>query len=359
MHRSPFTGTPWIHSPRFADELAERSPTDEQAAIATQLHDDGYAVIPAVADDDLIEQMIGEVVPLYDDQVAVEQRRVQDAWNRGCESVRTLATAPRVIELLQFLFDRRPIPFQTLTFKWGTEQRGHADSIHFSCLPRGFMCGVWVALEDTDAGNGPLFYYPGSHRQPEYTMYDLGQTVDDVNYDRYADFQEALMAARGVEPVEFHAKRGDALLWSSNIVHGGRPVTDAGRTRWSQVTHYYFEESVYYTPVFSDFVSGEWQLKGITDLTTVEHVPHRYNGLPVEVLQLENGRSRLACGRDASFGVQPAADDGTALRARIEELEHEVRDREQQIEDIVTSETYKIGRRIVQPIARARAARRR
>jgi ectoine hydroxylase-related dioxygenase (phytanoyl-CoA dioxygenase family) len=36
------------------------------------------------------------------------------------------------------------------------------------------MCGVWVALEDIDMGNGPLIYYPGSHRVPEVTMKELG-----------------------------------------------------------------------------------------------------------------------------------------------------------------------------------------
>ena len=40
--------------------------------------------------------------------------------------------------------------------------------------PPGFMCGVWVALEDMDMDNGPLVYYPGSHRLPEVTMQELG-----------------------------------------------------------------------------------------------------------------------------------------------------------------------------------------
>lgn len=30
------------------------------------------------------------------------------------------------------------------------------------------MCGVWVALEDVGPDQGPLVYYPGSHRWPIY-----------------------------------------------------------------------------------------------------------------------------------------------------------------------------------------------
>ena len=33
------------------------------------------------------------------------------------------------------------------------------------------MCGVWVALEDITEDNGPLHYYPGSHRLPDYDAF--------------------------------------------------------------------------------------------------------------------------------------------------------------------------------------------
>jgi hypothetical protein len=35
-----------------------------------------------------------------------------------------------------------------------------------------------------------------------------------------------------------------------------RPVADPHRTRWSQVTHYYFENSTYITPMLSDVLIG-------------------------------------------------------------------------------------------------------
>src|SRR5215207_9806689 len=75
---------------------------------------------------------------------------------------------------LQELYQRKPLPFQTLNFPVGTEQQPHSDTIHFNSIPAGFMCGVWIALEDMDENNGTLIFYPQSHKLPEATMRDAG-----------------------------------------------------------------------------------------------------------------------------------------------------------------------------------------
>jgi hypothetical protein len=36
-------------------------------------------------------------------------------------------------------------------------------------------------------------------------------------------------------------KKGQAIIWHANLLHGGSPQTDKAKTRNSQVTHYYFE----------------------------------------------------------------------------------------------------------------------
>ena len=57
------------------------------------------------------------------------------------------ASLPEVVDLLTFLYGRRPVPFQTLDFCTGTHQELHSDEFHFDSLPPRFMCGVWIALE--------------------------------------------------------------------------------------------------------------------------------------------------------------------------------------------------------------------
>src|SRR5207253_6054049 len=121
-----------------------------------------------------------------------------------------------------------------------------ADAMHFNSIPRGFMCGVWVALEDTDADNGPLFYVAGSHRLPELTLTEMGMTADTADYARYEDALGAVVAAAGLERHEVHVAKGTGCIWSSYLVHVGMPVTQPGRTRHSQVTHYFFDDCVHY-----------------------------------------------------------------------------------------------------------------
>lgn len=192
-----------------------------------------------------------------------DDNRIQDAW-RISDSVRALALCPPVISVLEQLYGRNARAFQTLNFFRGTEQKEHADNIHFSSRPRQFMCGVWVALEDTDQSNGPLVYYPGSHKLSEVTLRDLGDEVAqlmrrryfsrmDVHQEIYRPYYEPYISSR-IEEQELQPEygivpKGAAIIWSANLIHGGSAQIDRRRTRWSQVTHYYFDRCLYLTPL--------------------------------------------------------------------------------------------------------------
>jgi hypothetical protein len=215
------------------------------------------------------------------------------------------------------------------------------------------MCGIWVALEDVDAGNGPLFYHPGSHLLPELSPADLAQSGDAPEYERYEDYIHALMEKRGIEPVEFHAKKGDALLWSSAIVHGGRPIRDEGRTRWSQVTHYFFEGCVYYTPVFSELIAGEFVLREtVKDMRTGEVVPLTFNGNPVVTQKLRNGRHHIGLSEAAT----PIALD--EANERIARLQSELDATRGELHAIHESRSFKLASQMAALARRAGRARR-
>jgi ectoine hydroxylase-related dioxygenase (phytanoyl-CoA dioxygenase family) len=184
--------------------------------------------------------------------------RIQDAW-RDFKDVRAIARAPKILALLRELYGREPLPFQTLNFRIGTQQQPHADAFHFNSEPPGFMCGVWVALEDVDETAGPLVYYAGSHRLPEVTPSDLSIAAAQEEYPKYEAFVQEQIEREGLKPRLGTLRKGEALVWASNLLHGGSPQTDMQRTRRSQVTHYFFADCRYWTPMLSTERQRYWR----------------------------------------------------------------------------------------------------
>ena len=288
------TVDPWVESPFFEQLLPERGLSPDIEQLARRYHRDGYLVLEGVLSPDDADAMRDEVANLEGPfPPGSDHVRYQDAWLMS-PATRALACHSGIMGLLELLYGRGAFPFQTLTFPRGTGQREHADTIHFSSMPARYMCGVWVALEDIEADMGPLFYYPGSHRLPEYNYYDIWQTVGSGDYRAYEDFLIALMAAHGLERHTFCCPKGSALIWAANLVHGGSPVTREDSSRWSQVTHYYFDGCIYYTPMHSDPISGEYLVRAPVDITTGEPRQSTWNGLQVVTVPSAGDRCRIS-----------------------------------------------------------------
>lgn len=289
MH-NPLPGLPLIESPLFPSLLPTLGLDAEEERIAADLHHQGFAVFD-FPDPDLpprIERIQQRLASHYGIDLAnpesdktVGLRRVQDAWQQDPD-VRAIAANPRVCDLLSRLYGRKAFPFQTLNFPVGTQQDAHSDAVHFSSLPERFMCGVWLAMEDISAEAGPLFYYPGSHRWPIMSNAIIGRRGfgSDLNsaQDPYGPAWQALCDAHGAEPQTFLARKGQALIWCANLLHGGSLQTDPRLTRWSQVTHYYFDDCIYYTPAFSDETTGQLQLRHIRAISDGKTRPNLYLG---------------------------------------------------------------------------------
>jgi len=252
---------PWFLSPFFERMLAERDLDSGQEELVRSYAERGYTILDDLGIEDFdahADRIHADVEPLHE---GGKYNRIMDGWTVS-DPVRALATSPRILETLELLYGRRPIPFQTLNFWRGSQQSTHTDSYHFHSRPKHFMCGVWVALEDVDEANGPVHYYPGSHRLPDYDSFGPG------NEERVHEFVGELISTYGLEKESAHLKRGQGLVWSANLLHGGDPVTEEGRTRLSQVTHYYFDDCAYYTPMRSDPVAGKIYFRQIVDVGT-------------------------------------------------------------------------------------------
>lgn len=287
---NPLSGMPLIESPLFPALKGSQDFTAEEEQIATCLYEKGYAVFdfPDADIDARIDRIKGNLSSRYridfDDPQSdktIGERRIQDAWTFD-EDVRAIAANEAVLDLLSKLYGRRAFPFQTLNFPVGTQQEAHSDSVHFSSLPERFMCGVWLAMEDVGPDAGPLFYHPGSHRWPIMTNLLIGRrgygSELDSAQDPYGPAWRALCEAHDSQAETFLAKKGQALIWCANLLHGGSYQTDTHLTRWSQVTHYYFDDCIYYTPAFSDEAVGRLHLRELVAINDKQPRPNSHLG---------------------------------------------------------------------------------
>ena len=220
-----------------------------------EFYKEGLLRIDFSFDHVLLDKIIEKTLPLYDQGMLKKKLpglRLQDGWKQ-IEEIRQLAMNSSVLAALEQLFGRKARPFQTLNFPIGTEQLAHSDTLHFNSVPKGFMVGVWIALENIDKDNGPIFYYPESHKLREYNMrsFRLGRGHDF--YPQYEQAIQKIISKKKLTSSLGEIQKGHAIIWHANLLHGGSAHKDMSRTRHSQVTHCYFENCKYYTPLYSRF----------------------------------------------------------------------------------------------------------
>ncbi len=326
---------PWVDSPFFSRQVESIEAAPGFADLARRFSRDGFLAVEGWIEEELIDAIMADSERFYDPRTVfdnlppqvvrllkqgLEQAhscRVQDAWWVS-DAVRTLACHPKVLELLRYLYQREPIPFQTLSFPVGSEQEIHADTIHFDSIPTSFMCGVWVALQDVGPDDGPLIYYPGSQRLPVVRLGNLGVMADTQSvaagqaYDRFVEYIKAVIQANDFEEQRLVVPKGTLLIWSANLLHGGSRINTSGNSRHSQVTHYFFDGCAYYSPILSNSLVGELCLRSLWDIHRNCHVPQILNGEVLEVLDCNDGTQRLLSPRRSAGGpetTRPIAGD--------------------------------------------------
>ena len=255
---------PLIDSPLFP-ALLDCGAFGPHTTTAQQLHDEGLAVINL--GEERMKVCAQAIKAALADQFDLESwkqantpagLRVQDAWTDH-DIIQKLALDSEILEILRAVYGREPFAFQTLNFPVGTQQHLHSDAIHFQSEPAGFMCGVWIPLEEIHPDSGPLLYVPGSHRLPYLQAHEVGHHAESNQKPKQDIFHRAwlsMIQAQRLPLKTYTPKLGEALIWSANLLHGGSEVRDRSRTRWSQVTHYFFENCRHYTPIHSDWPHG-------------------------------------------------------------------------------------------------------
>lgn len=232
-----------------------------------KFNQDGYIIIDLNNDEinfDLIISDMDQINSLVDRKLNPkiyhynEYPRMIEGWKKSDE-IRRLALHSMVLEILEKLYASKPIAFSTINFTKGTEQPMHSDYFHFGSMPELMLAGVWVALEDIDADAGPLTIVPKSQTMPIVLPEDLGiyqppKSTADVkkNYTLYENWVQDYIRNNRLKTYTPKLKKGEALIWAANLLHGAFEIKRKILTRYSQVTHYHFENcEFFYNPNFS------------------------------------------------------------------------------------------------------------
>ncbi|OGX88569.1 phytanoyl-CoA dioxygenase family protein [Hymenobacter glacialis] len=252
-HLAPNAGLPL--APPVAERLAA-SPAFRALPAASQVsllafEDQGFAILPGFLAADTVDAINTELAHLiaakkvdlrYRNKFMFAFRQSERIRQAGEGALRSVVAA---------LLGHETTLFQSINFLTGSQQRTHSDSIHMSTFPLGGMAAAWVALEDITPDNGPLHYYPGSHKLPYYLNADYaneGTTwlTGDKEYTEYEATIAQKINEAGIEKQIFLARKGDVFIWHANLMHGGEPHRDPAQTRLSMVFHYFSRAHICY-----------------------------------------------------------------------------------------------------------------
>lgn len=245
----------WLETSNSKDvlpthEFFQNLPTQFQNGLINW-SDQGYAILPKLFEKeaDLINTEIDNL--LKSETVKWKYgNKIMFAIHHS-KLLTSIGLNSQINGILKMLLGRKVELFQSINFLTGSGQRTHSDFVHMSTYPKGNLIAIWIALEDMSEENGPLHYYPGSHLLPcvlneDYENQGNSILLGDKTYDKYEDKIEELIEEKKLKKQKFIAKKGDVLIWHSNLLHGGEPVIDPKSTRKSMVFHYYAHDVICY-----------------------------------------------------------------------------------------------------------------
>ena len=166
-----------------------------------------------------------------------------------------------VMPELEWLFTRNPVwlavqdllfgaptaLYTSLFYEVGSQQPLHRDCPVFATRPEYLFFGTTVYLEPAGDDNGCLEVMQGGQLIPEIDReamalrrYGALDKIPSLDGDTWIEYQNTVIEqgkARRLAVRKLHVQAGDGLIWHPQLPHGGTPIRDAARTRFSFVMH--------------------------------------------------------------------------------------------------------------------------
>lgn len=155
------------------------------------------------------------------------------------DSIRAAALSPRLKRVMEHLLQAEPLICNSLNFERGSQQDAHIDSWYMPPPKDEGMVAASISLDPVDETNGPIYFYPGSHKIPPYRFSDGRLNMIAAEFDACRNYLDREIEARQLKSVQFRGEPGDVFIWHGQLIHGGSEIRDFTRTRNSLVVHYW------------------------------------------------------------------------------------------------------------------------
>lgn len=171
------------------------------------------------------------------------------------ETMRRLCLQPSLQMALEILIGEPMMLHLCLTPWVSTERNWHQDDYLNPPHVNSWYAAVWIALDDIHPDSGPFEYIPGSHTWPlmrrEKVLAHLTpeerEAADPISGAKlWPKLSERIVtpaiedeiAARGIAPKQFIAKKGDVLIWHGRLMHRGTEPKNPTLLRKALIAHY-------------------------------------------------------------------------------------------------------------------------
>jgi hypothetical protein len=235
--------------------------TAEEKALLTQWIEEGYVLLQGAVPPETIDRLDADVesvwrgtsskkcyVEFLHEGAVIHPASARFKEERAklldlhvhFDSARQVVFHPRVVRFISLVLERPMLAFQSLYFRWGSQQAVHQDTAYVKVSSPLEFVASWVALEDVRPDSGELEYYARSHTLDDFLFDGRHKWMPSKSTQEvaYLEGLHARSAERGLERRKFRPKKGDVFLWSADLAHGGSQKAEPGRTRKSIVTHY-------------------------------------------------------------------------------------------------------------------------
>jgi len=261
---TPFTPL-WTDRPDATAVLAAKRESGQISPVVAerlgQLIEKGYVIIPGAISHQLADLLVAEIAAVTGQPEMFIARRDRAAYAHPTKEVVADKTfriidfhvnsrhadkaifCSAIAEVLNAVFESPANAFQCLTFNHGSQQAMHQDGAYVVVSEPLQFLASWIALEDVSAGSGELEYFSGSHKLDDFLFGEEGskswlpERHGGQIHRAFLDSIVQRSETEGLTRETFLPKKGDALIWASDLVHGGSAISN-DRTRKSLVTHY-------------------------------------------------------------------------------------------------------------------------